>query len=119
MRLSLLALIVLLLLAACAGPTATPRPLGPTATERSFPTFGPTRTRTPTRTPPATATQPPTETPVVAAAPTDTTTPSATVPVSSSTLRAIASGQPAAAPTAPKGDINRSQAPAILRSALI
>jgi hypothetical protein len=104
-----------ILLAACSAPTATPRPIGPTATERPFPTFGPTRTRTPTRTPLATATQPPTKTPI-AAVPTDTPTLSATAPVSSSTLRAIGSGKPAAVPA---GKIERSQVPAILRSALI
>lgn len=111
----LILMMIVALLVACSAPTATPRPIGPTATERPFPTFGPTRTRTPTRTPPATATQPPTETPI-AAAPTETPTPIAIAPVSSGTLRAIGSGQPAAAPN---GKIDRSQAPAILRSALI
>ncbi len=104
------------LLAACSAPTATPRSIGPTATERPFPTFGPTRTRTPTRTPRATETQPPTETPIVVAAPTDTPTTSASVPVPSGTLRAIGSRQPAVVPTS---KIDRSQVPAILRSALI
>ena len=108
------------LAAACSAPTATPRPIGPTATERPFPTFGPTRTRTPTRTPPATATQPPTETPIVIAAPTETPSPTAmaaaTASASGSTPRAIGSGQAVQAPT---GKIARSQAPAILRSALI
>lgn len=102
------------LVTACSAPTATPRPIGPTATERPFPTFGPTRTRTPTRTPPVTATQPPTAT-IVSAAPTET--PSATAPASRSTTGVIGSGQPAA--VSPQGKIDRSQAPAILRSALI
>ncbi len=98
-------------LAACSAPTATPRPIGPTATERPFPIFGPTRTRTPTRTPYATETQPPTETPIVAA-PTDTPTPIA--PVLSG--KPIGSGKPAVSST---GKIDRSQVPAVLRSALI
>jgi hypothetical protein len=115
----LILIMIVALLTACSAPTATPRPIGPTATERPFPTFGPTRTRTPTRTPPATETQPPTAT-LVAAAPTDTPTSNATGPVSSGTLRAIGSRQPAAAaPPAPKGEIARSQVPAVLRSALI
>ena len=117
MRSQLLIILMMttLALTACGAPTVTPRPIGPTATERPFPTFGPTRTRTPTRTPPATATQPPTETPV-AAAPTETPTTLATAPLASSTLRAIGNGQPAAAPTS---QLDRAQVPAVLRSALI
>lgn len=115
----LIVALLAVLLAACSAPTATPRPIGPTATERPFPTFGPTRTRTPTRTPPATATQPPTETPVVAAEPSETPTTIATAPLSSGTTGAIGSGQPAVVPAVPTSKIDRSQAPAILRSALI
>src|SRR5512145_1682773 len=74
MRYRWMILIATIALAACSAPTATPRPIGPTATERPFPTFGPTRTRTPTRTPPATATQPPTAT-LVSVAPAETPTP--------------------------------------------
>jgi hypothetical protein len=106
---------MLTLLAACSAPTATPRPIGPTATERPFPTFGPTRTRTPTRTPPPTATVRPTETPIVVVAPTDTPSPTAAAAVSGN--QPIGSGQSAV--SAPAGKITRSQAPAQLRSALI
>ena len=116
MRFRWMILIATIAVTACSTPTATPRPIGPTATERPFPSFGPTRTRTPTRTSPARETQPPTAT-LVAAAPTETPTPLATGSASSS--KAIGSGQPAVAPAAPKGEIDRSQAPAILRSALI
>ena len=77
----LMLMVALALLAACSTPTATPRPIGPTATERPFPTFGPTRTRTLTRTPPTTATQPPTAT-LVAIAPTETPISIATVAAS-------------------------------------
>jgi len=110
----LMLLMTIIMLAACGAPTATPRPIGPTATERPFPTFGPTRTPRSTRTPQATETEAPTETPIVVAAPTDTPIPSATVPVSSG--KSIGSGKPAAVP---QGKIARTQAPAILRSALI
>jgi hypothetical protein len=113
----LMLILTMALLAACSAPTATPRPIGPTATERPFPTFGPTRTRTPTRTPPPTATPPPTETPIVVNAPTDTPSPTATAAVSRS--QPIGNGQPAKAPAAPQGTITRAQAPAVLRSALI
>jgi hypothetical protein len=112
----LIFMLMMALIAACSAPTATPRPIGPTATERPFPTFGPTRTRTPTRTPLPTATQAPTETPIVIAAPTETPSPTAMAAVSGSTRGAIGSGQAANAPT---GKIARSQVPAILRSALI
>jgi hypothetical protein len=115
MLVMLMAALLVLLLTACSAPTATPRPLGPTATERPFPTFGPTRTRTPTRTPPVTETPPPTETPIVVDAPTETPTLIATSPTSGS--QPIGSGQPAG--RAPSGKIDRSQAPAILRAALI
>jgi hypothetical protein len=109
MRLSLAGLVALLLLTACAGPTATPRPIGPTATERPFPTFGPTRTRTPTRTPPPTATV---ELPV--AAPTGTAAPTA-VAVARKPLPGTR--QPAA--PAPSGKIARADVPGILRPALL
>jgi len=110
----LMLIMIAALLAACGAPTATPRPIGPTATDRPFPTFGPTRTRTPTRTPPATATQPSTETPIAVAAPTDTPTPLATA--STLSRKPIGSGELAVAPA---GKIDRSQVPAILRAALI
>ena len=110
MRLSLLALFVLLLLTACAGPTATPRPIGPTATERPFPTFGPTRTRTPTRTPPPT----PTVDLPVAAATLDTVTPTA---VAVTGRQPIGTRRPAA--TAPAGKIARADVPGVLRPALL
>ena len=93
------------LLVACAGPTATPRPIGPTATERPFPTFGPTRTRTPTRTPLPTPTV---DLPTAAA-------PTATAAVTG--RRPIGTRQPAA--VAPAGKIARADVPGILRSALL
>ena len=110
MRFFLPGLVVLSLLTACAGPTATPRPLGPSPTERPFPTFGPTRTRTPTRTPP---------TPTVdlpdAAAPTDTPAPTAAVAVTQK--QPLGTRQPAA--PVPSGKIARADVPGILRSALL
>jgi hypothetical protein len=109
----LMLLVAIVMLAACGASTATPRPIGPTATERPFPTFGPTRTPKSTRTPLATETQSPTAT-LVAAASTETPTLIATAPASSA--RPIGSGKPAAVPA---GKIDRSQVPAILRSALI
>jgi hypothetical protein len=112
----LMLMVAMALLAACSAPTATPRPIGPTATEQPFPTFGPTRTRTPTRTPPATETQPPTAT-LVSVALTETPTLIAAASVPSS--KPIGTGKPAAAPVVPSGKIDRSQAPAILQSALI
>ncbi|CAG0936387.1 hypothetical protein TFLX_05260 [Thermoflexales bacterium] len=117
MRFKLMLLIVAaVVLAACAAPTPTPRPIGPTATERPFPTFGPTRTPKPTRTPRPTQTRPATAT-VLPAPPTETTaTISTTRPASSGTLRAIGTGKPAAAPTGP---LARTEVPALLRSALI
>ena len=114
MRSKWILLLALLLLTACAAPTATPRPIGPTATERPFPTFGPTRTPTPTRTPRPTETQPPTET-VAPVLPTETLPPTPTDrPVSGS--KPIGTSPPAAAPT---GQIARANVPAVLRSALI
>jgi hypothetical protein len=111
MRLSLLGLVVLLLLTACAGPTVTPRPIGPTATERPFPTFGPTRTRTPTRTPPPT----PTVDLPTAAAPTGTAAPTTVVAVTGK--QPLGTRQPAA--PAPSGKIARADVPGILRTALL
>ncbi len=108
MRLKWMVFIAMLAVAACNAPAATPRPLGPTATERPFPTFGPTRTRTPTRTPP-TAT-------LAAVAATEALAPLATTSVSSDEPNEA--GKPTAAPTVPAGKIDRSQAPALLRSAL-
>jgi hypothetical protein len=113
MRFIWMILIATVMLAACSVPTATPRPIGPTATERPFPTFGPTRTRTPTRTPLSTETQPPAAT-VMSVTPTETPTPIAAAPVSSG--RTSGTGKPAAAPA---GKIARSEVPALLRSALI
>jgi hypothetical protein len=112
MKRLMMLIMTMCLLAACAAPTATPRPIGPTATDRPFPTFGPTRTRTPTRTPR------PTETIVLptSIAPLDTATPAATAAVTGSqpigTRRAAAS-----APSS--GQIARSDVPGILRSALL
>ena len=111
MRTFLLGLVVLSLLTACAGPTATPRPIGPTATARPFPTFGPTRTRTPTRTPPPT----PTVDLPTAAAPVDVAAPTATAAMPGG--RPIGTQQPAAA--ALTGKIARAAVPGILRSALL
>jgi hypothetical protein len=105
MRLSLVGLVAFLLLTACAGPTATPRPIGPTATERPFPTFGPTRTRTPTRTPPPTPTV---DLPTAAA-------PTATLAVALG--RPLGTRQPAA--PASSGKIARADVPGILRTALL
>jgi len=113
MRFLVMILSVMVSLAACAAPTATPRPIGPTATERPFPTFGPTRTRTPTRTPPSTETQPPTAT-IATVAPAETPTLISAAPVSSG--KPSGTGKPALAPA---GKIARSDVPAILRSALI
>ncbi len=114
MRLVLTLLILTIGLAACAPPTVTPAPIGPTATDRPFPTFGPTRTPKPTRTPRPTETQPPTET-VALVPPTETTLPQSTEqPVASS--KPGGTRQPAAAST---GKIARADAPALLRSALI
>jgi hypothetical protein len=48
--------LLVLILTACAAPTAPPQPAAPTSTVRPFPDFGPTRTATLTRTPRATAT---------------------------------------------------------------
>ncbi len=108
MRLFMLAFIILL--AACTAPTATPRPLGPTPTERPFPTFGPTRTRTPTRTPPPT----PTADLPAATAPTDTAVPMAAAVTGE---QPIATRQPGA--STPAGKIARADLPGILRSALL
>ena len=116
----LILLMVMALLAACSAPTATPRPIGPTATERPFPTFGPTRTPKSTRTPRPTITPTPTET--IMSVPTDVPTQTATArPTgasgSRSTAGAIGTGKAAAVPA--PGKISRAQAPAVLRSALI
>jgi hypothetical protein len=115
MRFRWMILIATIALAACSAPTTAPRLIGPTATERPFPVFGPTRTRTPTRTPP-TETPPPTAT-LTEFAPTETLTPIATAPASNS--RPIGTGKPAAALAVPTGKIARSQAPAILQAALL
>ena len=114
MRLRWMILIAMIaLVAGCSAPTATPRPIGPTATERPFPTFGPTRTRTPTRTPRPTETLPATAT-VAPALPAETATSISNVqPAASSKPSGI--GKPAAAPT---GKIARSEAAAILQAAL-
>ena len=123
MRSKLLILMVMIvlaaLLAACSAPTATPRPIGPTATERPFPTFGPTRTPKSTRTPRPTITPTPTET--IFSAPTTVPTQTAAArPTgasgSNSAAGAIGTSKAAAVPA---GQISRAQAPAMLRSALI
>ncbi len=108
MRLSVLVLAALMLLTACAGPTATPQSIGPTATDRPFPVFGPTRTRTPTRTPR------PTETADL---------PAAVVPMDTATPTMVASGSgssktqpPASVPT---GKLARADVPAVLQAALL
>ncbi len=100
---------MIVLLAACSAPTTTPRPIGPTATERPFPVFGPTRTPKPTRTPRPTETLAPTIT--VVPVPAETLTPDQTA----SSGQPIGSHKPAAAPT---GKIARSAVPAILQAAL-
>jgi len=115
MRFRSILLIVLMTLAACSAPTATLRPIGPTATERPFPTFGPTRTRTPTRTPRSTETQLPTAT-LVAVAPTETPTTIAAAPGLSG--KPIGTRKPAA-PVVSAGKLDRSQVPALLRAALL
>ena len=111
MRLFLLTVFVLLLLTACAGPTATPRPIGPTATDRPFPTFGPTRTRTPTRTPPPT----PTVDLPTAIVPAGAAAPTATVVVT----RGQPIGTRQTAVHAPASKIARVDAPGVLRTALL
>ena len=112
----LILMMVLTLLAACSAPTATPRPIGPTATERPFPTFGPTRTPKSTRTPHPTVTPTATETALsVSAEPTETATTGAR-PAQSGGAQPIGTQK---AVVAPKGKLDRSQAPAILRLALI
>jgi hypothetical protein len=104
-----LTLIVMVLITACAAPTATPRSAPLTSTERPFPTFGPTRTQTPTRTPQVTATT----TPSLTLAPTETPTPAR----ASSVTRSI--GQPATKKSAgAAAKIARVDAPAALRQAL-
>ncbi len=113
MRLKMSMLILVLALAACAAPTTTPRPIGPTATERPFPTFGPTRTPKPTRTPRPTETVPPTAT-TIAAVPVAASTARPAVPASSG--KSLGVDKLAAAPA---DKIARSAAPTILRSALI
>ncbi len=115
MRFRWMLLIALIALAACSAPTATPRPIGPTATERPFPTFGPTRTRTPTRTPRVIETQLSTAT-LLAVAPTETPTPIAAAPVLSD--KPIGTSKPVT-PVVPTGKIDRSQVPALLRTALL
>ena len=103
---------LLALLAACSAPTATPLPIGPTATERPFPTFGPTHTPKPTRTPYQTDTPAPTDTPV-------------SVPTATATVMAHSAQSGGAQPietrpaAVPAGKIARSQVPSILQSALI
>jgi hypothetical protein len=113
----LMMIVLATLLAACSAPTATPRPIGPTATERPFPTFGPTRTPKSTRTPRPTVT--PTATETIMSAP--TTTPTATTAVSARPAQG-GGAQPIEtkkAAVVPTGKLDRLQAPAVLRSALI
>ncbi len=113
MRLVLTLLILTMWLTACASPTATPAPIGPTTTDRPFPTFGPTRTPKPTRTPRPTETQPPTDTAAPALPMTTTSSSPTDKPVSSS--KPIETGQSAT----PTGKIARADVPALLRPALI
>jgi hypothetical protein len=120
--LMLLMVTVMTMLAACSAPTATPRPIGPTATERPFPTFGPTHTPKSTRTPHPTITPTPTET--IISVPTETPTQTAIARAtgasgSRSGVGSIGTSKAPAAPTELNGKIDRSQAPAILQSALI
>jgi len=101
-------LVLILILSACAAPTATPRAAAPTSTLRPFPSFGPTRTVTPTRTPRATITL----------AATDTVEPTATeTPTLTSANRP--NGATANSASKPSGQIERSAVPAILTRALI
>ncbi len=113
MRLKVMILIATLALTACSAPTPTPRPIGPTATERPFPTFGPTHTPKFTRTPHPTITPTPTET--IFSPLTEATSETATAPAASTT-GSTGSRQ---APIAPADKLTRSQAPAVLRTALI
>ena len=113
----LMLLIVMAVLAACSAPTPTPRPSGPTATERPFPTFGPTHTPKPTRTPYPVETL--TAIATAASAPAGMPTVTATArPTRLSTSRSTVEpiGTPRAAP--PAGQIDRAQAPALLQAAL-
>ncbi len=106
-------------LTACAAATPTPPPSGPTATERPFPTFGPTRTRTPTRTPRPTQTPFVTATRIEFVAPTET----ASLPAATKApVRPVPGNKPSGInqPTAsPPGRISRAAAPALVRTALI
>ena len=117
LKLLILLLIAMILAAACSAPTATPRPIGPTATERPFPTFGPTRTPKSTRTPHPTDTPTATETSMSAPATTATATIAASArPAQSGGSQPIGTKQAAVVPT---GKLDRSHALAVLRSALI
>jgi hypothetical protein len=107
MKRCLLLIVAAGLIAACSAPTATPRPIGPTATDRPFPTFGPTRTRTPTRTP----------------LPTETVALLPTIPLQETATPIVTSGQPIGAQQpatrTSAGKIARAEVPGILRSALL
>lgn len=116
----LMFLLAMVMLAACGAPTPTPRPIGPTATERPFPTFGPTRTPKSTRTTRPTVT--PTASETIMSAPTKMPTETATTQRSGTSAPRSAAGTIGtgkAAVPAPAGQITRAQAPALLRSALI
>jgi len=114
----LMFLVAMVMLAACGAPTPTPRPIGPTATERPFPTFGPTRTPKATRTPRPTITPTPTET--IVSVPTEAPTETAAVRPTGSSASRIAAGSIGPSKAAvPTGQITRAQALALLRSALI
>ncbi len=114
----LMFLVAMVMLAACGAPTPTPRPIGPTATERPFPTFGPTRTPKSTRTPRPTITPTPTET--IVSVPTEAPTETAAVRPTGSSASRIAAGSIGPSKAAvPTGQITRAQALALLRSALI
>ncbi len=107
-------LLLVLILSACAVPTATPRATAPTLTPRPFPSFGPTRTVTPTRTPRTTPTE--TATPTLEVTAIDTPTPS-----SANRTGGAVANQPSVAHSASQssGQIERSAIPALLTRALI
>jgi hypothetical protein len=113
----LMLMLIVALLAACSAPTATPRPIGSTATERPFPTFGPTRTPRSTRTPRPTIT--PTATETIMSVPTQPTETATTQRSGTSAPRSATGSIGTSKAVVPAGLITRAQAPTVLRSALI
>ncbi len=111
--------LLITLLAACAAPTATPRPMAPAATVRAFPDFGPTRTITPTRTPRPTATDlfPATIGPMMTTI--EPTRTPAGLAAANQPIGSAAAQRPIGTANVPPGPIARSAAPAILNKALI